>query len=64
MSQAVLRWANENFDVTPFLKATPRHSVSPAHLTSLGALYAADCMKVLPLVASGYRAPPFGYVRE
>ena len=63
MSQALLKWTDKNFDVTPFLRTTPC-DLSPFHATSMGALYAADCMKVLPLLKNDvvdtvFADPPF-----
>ena len=39
------------FDIRPYLKE--RGGIAPYYATSLGALFAADCMAVLPLVADG-----------
>jgi site-specific DNA-methyltransferase (adenine-specific) len=56
------------FDVAPFLKL-PRRGPSAFHLTALGALYAADCMKVLPLlkdevIDTVFADPPFNLGKE
>ncbi len=63
MPQALLKWTDEKFDVTPFLKGADR-TWRPRHATALGALYAADCMKLLPLIKDGvvdtvFADPPF-----
>lgn len=63
MRQAALKWTERRFDVTPFLKVSSS-TPAPLHTTSLGALYASDCMKVLPLlkddvVDTVFADPPF-----
>ncbi len=61
--QPVLRWTDKEFDVTPFLNGASSHP-SPFYRTSLGALYSADCMSVLPLLKDEvadtiFADPPF-----
>ena len=68
MSQALLKWTDESFDVSPLLKARGR-SLLPFHTTAMGALYSADCMKVLPLlkdevVDTIFADPPFNLGKE
>ena len=68
MPQALLKWDDQQFDVTPFLKPA-RHNLSPIHVTAHGALYAADCMKLLPLVKDEvvdtiFADPPFNIGKE
>jgi site-specific DNA-methyltransferase (adenine-specific) len=63
MSQALIKWTNEKFDVTPFLKDSTRRPY-PHHVTALGAIYATDCMKMLPLIKDDvidtvFADPPF-----
>jgi site-specific DNA-methyltransferase (adenine-specific) len=68
MPQALLKWDDQQFDVTPFLKPV-RLGPSPIHVTPHGALYAADCMKLLPLVKDEvvdtiFADPPFNIGKE
>src|SRR5665213_1858799 len=68
MSQAVLKWTDEHFDLTAFLRA-PQCKPSPFHVTALGALYAADCMTVLPLLKDEvadtvFADPPFNLGKQ
>ncbi len=68
MSQAVLKWTDKRFDVTPFLRS-PQPDPLPVHTTALGALYSADCMKVLPLlkdevVDTVFADPPFNLGKQ
>jgi site-specific DNA-methyltransferase (adenine-specific) len=63
MHQALLKWTEKKFDVAPLLRE-PRSGPAPVYTTSLGALYAADCMKVLPLFKTQvadtvFADPPF-----
>jgi site-specific DNA-methyltransferase (adenine-specific) len=65
MRQTLLKWTDEKFDPTPFMKV----SRSPFHVTPLGALYATDCMKILPLIKDGvvntiFADPPFNLGKE
>jgi site-specific DNA-methyltransferase (adenine-specific) len=68
MPQAVLKWTDEKFDVTPFLKDSAQKPF-PQHLTAFGAIYATDCMKMLPLIKDGivntvFADPPFNLGKE
>jgi site-specific DNA-methyltransferase (adenine-specific) len=65
--QSIFRWDQGNFDVTPYLKSGG--SAGPVFSTPHGALFAADCMTVLPLVASNvidtvFADPPFNLGKE
>lgn len=68
VSQPVLKWTDTKFDPTPFLKdvgSLPR----PSYTTSLGALYSADCMSVLPLIKDAvvdtiFADPPFNLGKQ
>ena len=65
-SQALLKWTDEKFDPAPFLKAS---RPAPVHLTAHGALFGADCMKVLPIIKDGvvdtiFADPPFNLGKE
>ena len=44
--QALLKWTDQKFDVSPFLNAP----AEPFHATAHGAIFDADCMTVLPLL--------------
>ena len=46
VNRTLLKWTDQKFDVSPFLKAP----ADPFHATAHGAIFAADCMKVLPLL--------------
>jgi site-specific DNA-methyltransferase (adenine-specific) len=66
--QALIKWSTENFDVMPFLKVAGR-APSPFHVTALGALYNADCMKMLPLLKDAvvdtvFADPPFNLGKQ
>ena len=55
------------FDVQPWLKDGA--SVEPVYTSALGALFAADCMEVLPHIKSGvvdmvFADPPFNLGKE
>lgn len=62
--QSILRWNNQgSFDVRCLLRES-NSPIAPIYTTSLGALFAADCMKVLPLIRDGvvdtvFADPPF-----
>lgn len=63
--QALLKWTEHTFDVRPFLKSP----AEPFHTTALGSLFAADCMKVLPLIKDAvadtiFADPPFNLGKE
>ncbi|MFZ3243863.1 MAG: site-specific DNA-methyltransferase, partial [Candidatus Acidiferrales bacterium] len=58
--QAVIKWKKEIFDASPFLKNDER----PSYSTALGALFAKDCLKALPIfrdcvVDTVFADPPF-----
>ncbi len=60
MKQAVLRWKKEAFDASPFLKNGEKYD----YATSLGALFAKDCLSALPKIKDGvvdtvFADPPF-----
>ena len=64
-SQTLLKWTDQKFNVSPFLKAP----ADPFHATAHGAIFAADCMKVLPLlkdevVDTVFADPPFNLGKE
>src|SRR3990172_906204 len=64
----VLKRAEKQFNITPFLKS-PKRVQLPYRTTSLGALYSADCMKVLPLlndevVDTVFADPPFNLGKQ
>jgi site-specific DNA-methyltransferase (adenine-specific) len=55
--------ARHDFNIKPFLKI-PRSSLAPVFQTDLGALFAGDCLEVLPQIASNsidtvFADPPF-----
>lgn len=61
MPQRLLRWTDETFNVTPYLKAP---SPVPFRVTPLGALFPGDCLEMLPLlkdevVDTVFADPPF-----
>lgn len=63
MSQPALKWEDRVFDPTPFLRANVTIP-KVAHQTSLGALYAGDCLQVLRVIEDGvidtvFADPPF-----
>jgi len=65
MRQALLKWTDEKFDVSPFF----RNPVKPFHNTALGALFDGDCMRVLPLIDDQvvdtiFADPPFNLGKE
>lgn len=68
MSQPVLKWNEETFDAARYL-ASKNGSIRPAYATSLGALFANDCMAVLPHIQDGlvdtvFADPPFNLGKE
>lgn len=68
MSQAVLKWENAQFDVTPFLK-DPLSQPSPVYVTAHGALYNVDCMRMLPVLKNEvadtvFADPPFNLGKQ
>jgi site-specific DNA-methyltransferase (adenine-specific) len=65
MRQALLKWTDEKFDVSPLLKTAAK----PFHVTPYGALFDSDCMKVLPLIKDRtvdtvFADPPFNLGKE
>lgn len=65
MRQARLKWTDKKFDHEPFLKAPE----TPFHITAHGALFANDCMIILPLLKDGtvdtvFADPPFNLGKE
>lgn len=65
--QERLRWPRGSFDPAPFMSDDT--SLRPCHVTEFGALYAADCMAVLPSIKTGsihtvFADPPFNLGKE
>jgi site-specific DNA-methyltransferase (adenine-specific) len=65
--QVALKYEDWTFDVIAYLKEPSR--VAPAYKSSLGALFAADCMTVLPsirdeVVDTVFADPPFNLGKE
>jgi len=65
--QPVLKWNTKAFDVKPLLKSSI--DTLPIYTTSLGALFSADCMKVLPFIKDGvvdtvFADPPFNLGKQ
>lgn len=61
--QPTFQWHKADFDIRPFLKRV-EPEVTPCFKTGLGALFAADCMAVLPLIKDEvvdtiFADPPF-----
>lgn len=61
--QFAFGWNRADFDIRPLLKGE-KTDITPCFKTSLGALYAADCLSVLPLIKNGivdtvFADPPF-----
>lgn len=68
MSQTALKWNAHNFDVLPFIRGGA-NPPAPFYVSGLGALYSADCMKVLPFIADGvidtvFADPPFNLGKQ
>ena len=68
VSQPSLKWTDKKFDATPFLKGG-ENQPSPFYSTSLGTLFAADCMSVLPFVKDEivdtiFADPPFNLGKQ
>jgi site-specific DNA-methyltransferase (adenine-specific) len=64
--QVIFKWSQGIFDVGPFLR---RPGLDPAFTTGLGALFAGDCMDVLPALAEAsvntvFADPPFNLGKE
>lgn len=65
--QSPLKWDDLPFDPSPFIKDNA--VVSPTYASSLGALYADDCMAILPwvkdeVVDTVFADPPFNLGKE
>ena len=65
--QPVLKWNTKAFDVKPLLKSSL--GTLPIYTSSLGALFSADCMKVLPFVKDAvvdtvFADPPFNLGKQ
>lgn len=65
--QTAFKLDERTFDVTPFMRADS--TIEPSHTTSLGALFSADCMAVLPqirdeAVDTVFADPPFNLGKE
>lgn len=65
--QAALKWDDRAFDVKSYLKEGS--NLTPAYASSLGALFSADCMAVLPkikdqVVDTVFADPPFNLGKE
>ncbi len=65
--QTALKYEDRVFDVNAYLK--PGSGISPAYTSSLGALFSADCMAVLPHIRDGiidtvFADPPFNLGKE
>src|ERR1039458_3937826 len=68
MPQTQLKWTEQKFDITPFL-TEEGHRSTPYYSTEMGALYASDCMELLPLIRDGvvdtvFADPPFNIGKE
>jgi site-specific DNA-methyltransferase (adenine-specific) len=64
--QPLLKWNPRVFEVKPFLKSS---DISPFYQSSLGALFSADCLKVLPSIKDGvvdtvFADPPFNLGKQ
>jgi site-specific DNA-methyltransferase (adenine-specific) len=65
--QAALKLEERDFDVRPFLK--PNEKLKPEYSSSLGALFNADCMAVLPhlkdeIIDTVFADPPFNLGKQ
>jgi site-specific DNA-methyltransferase (adenine-specific) len=65
--QAALKYEETTFDVNAFLKDPS--AISPAYTSTLGALFAGDCLTVLPHIKDGvvdtvFADPPFNLGKE
>jgi len=68
MRQSPFKWEPGKLDLDPFLKVDCSHIV-PYYQSSLGALFAADCMAVLPSIKDGvvdtvFADPPFNLGKQ
>jgi site-specific DNA-methyltransferase (adenine-specific) len=60
--QSALKWDDRVFDARPYLRTNSE--IAPGYASSLGALFATDCMKLLPEIRNGvvdtvFADPPF-----
>jgi site-specific DNA-methyltransferase (adenine-specific) len=65
--QATLKWSRAGFDAKLYLKE--QGAITPYYTTPLGALFAADCMRLLPLISDHvidtiFADPPFNLGKE
>jgi len=65
LSQAVLKWKKDVFDVSALVEGPAQ----PYHVTALGALFAEDCLKALPkirdnVVDTVFADPPFNIGKQ
>lgn len=65
--QAALKWDDRAFDLSSYVKHDT--CLSPAYVSSLGALFSADCMSILPAIKDGvidtvFADPPFNLGKE
>ena len=65
--QPVLKWNAKTFDDKPLLKSST--DISPIYTSSLGALFSADCLKVLPFIKDAavdtvFADPPFNVGKQ
>jgi site-specific DNA-methyltransferase (adenine-specific) len=66
-TQSIFRWNKGDFDIKSYLK--DQATITPAFTTSQGALFSADCLDVLPVIADGvidtvFADPPFNLGKE
>ena len=64
--QSRMQWEDGKFDPAPFLK---EGAPEPSFISTLGALFDGDCLKVLPFIADGvvdtvFADPPFNLRKE
>jgi site-specific DNA-methyltransferase (adenine-specific) len=67
LKQTTLKWEQQVFDISAFVQA--KHSLTPAYATSLGVLFADDCMNILPLIKDEvldavFADPPFNLGKQ
>jgi len=67
VSQPILKWNRELFDVSRYV--SDNGDLKPVYTTALGALFGTDCMAVLPHIQSGvvdtvFADPPFNIGKE
>ena len=66
-TQSIFRWNKGSFDIKPYLK--DQATITATFTTAQGALFSADCMDVLPLIADEvidaiFADPPFNLGKE